>query len=62
MVLTLGKVGGMSGGGGRGWGGTRSAESKNCWLQFLKYFSTQFDEIWCSDEAIQVKHPDTTFN
>ena len=28
---------------------------------FLIHISTEKDEIWCGDEAIQVKHPDCAF-
>ena len=31
---------------GGGGGGTRSAQSQTCWLHFLTYSSTDWDEIW----------------
>ena len=33
----------------------------NLLTYFLVHFSAEWDYIWCGDEAIQVEHPDTTF-
>ena len=42
-------------------GVSRSVLSKTCWVHFLTYFSTNFDKIWCSKEAISINHPDFNF-
>ena len=42
-------------------GNRKSAESQTTWLHFLAHFSTDQDEVSCGDEAVQVEHPDTSF-
>ena len=42
-------------------GVTRSAQSKTYWLTFLTHSSSDQDEISCGDEAVQVEHPESTF-
>ena len=42
-------------------GSTRAAESKMSWLHFLAHFSTEWDEISCGVEAVQVERPDNAF-
>ena len=48
-------------GDGGGEGSTRSAQTKPCWLHFIPQFSSDQDEIWCGDEAIQSEDRETTF-
>ena len=43
-------------------GVTRSALSKACLLHFFPHFSSEQDEIWCGDEAIQAEHHETLTN
>ena len=40
---------------------TSSAENKTYWLHFVSHFSTEWDEIWCVDEAVQTEHLDGDF-
>ena len=40
---------------------TSSAQNKISCLRFLKHFSSEWDTIWCGDEAIQAEHPDAIF-
>ena len=41
--------------------GHKLSMKKTYWLHVLPHFSSDQDEIWCSDEAIQAEHPETTF-
>ena len=42
-------------------GVTRSVQSKTFWPNFLTHFSSDQDEIWCSDESIQAEHLENNF-
>ena len=42
------------------WGHKASAK-QNVLASFLAYFSTDQDEIWRGDEAIQIDHPEIIF-
>ena len=39
--------------------GQHKAQSKMYWLHFLPHFSSDQEEGWCCDEAIQAEHPET---
>ena len=42
-------------------GGHKVSMNKTCCLHFLTLFSSDQDEIWCADEAIQAEFAETTF-
>ena len=40
-------------------GAHKVSANKTYWLHFLPHFSSDQDEIWCGDEAIQAERPQT---
>ena len=41
--------------------GGHKVSTKQNLLAAFSHFSTELDEIWCTDEAIQAEHPEITF-